>query len=201
MNAKKIFIILFLFIFYFIFYSFSYSYSVSNNLEDTLFRLHVIANSDSKEDQDLKIYIRDKVVTYLKNFSFNNKKELIEFLNSHQSELQQIIDSAIAEQGYQYTASFEIGNSYYPQKKYENIILPSGYYDGLKIKIGKAEGKNWWCVLFPPMCLIDSSTCELSEESEIILENTLSNESNSLVSSNESNYKFKFKLVDFINNL
>ncbi len=201
MNAKKIFIILFLFIFYFIFYSFSYSYSVSNNLEDTLFRLHVIANSDSKEDQDLKIYIRDKVVTYLKNFSFNNKKELIEFLNSHQSELQQIIDSAIAEQGYQYTASFEIGNSYYPQKKYENIILPSGYYDGLKIKIGKAEGKNWWCVLFPPMCLIDSSTCELPEESEIILENTLSNESNSLVSSNESNYKFKFKLVDFINNL
>lgn len=201
MNAKKIFIILFLFIFYFIFYSFSYSYSVSNNLEDTLFRLHVIANSDSKEDQDLKIYIRDKVVTYLKNFSFNNKKELIEFLNSHQSELQQIIDSAIAEQGYKYTASFEIGNSYYPQKKYENIILPSGYYDGLKIKIGKAEGKNWWCVLFPPMCLIDSSTCELPEESEIILENTLSNESNSLVSSNESNYKFKFKLVDFINNL
>ncbi len=201
MNAKKIFIILFLFIFYFIFYSFSYSYSVSNNLEDTLFRLHVIANSDSKEDQDLKIYIRDKVVTYLKNFSFDNKKELVEFLNSHQSELQQIIDSAIAEQGYQYTASFEIGNSYYPQKKYENIILPSGYYDGLKIKIGKAEGKNWWCVLFPPMCLIDSSTCELPEESEIILENTLSNESNSLVSSNESNYKFKFKLVDFINNL
>lgn len=201
MNAKKIFIILFLFIFYFIFYSFSYSYSVSNNLEDTLFRLHVIANSDSKEDQNLKIYIRDKVVTYLKNFSFNNKKELIEFLNSHQSELQQIIDSAIAEQGYKYTTSFEIGNSYYPQKKYENIILPSGYYDGLKIKIGKAEGKNWWCVLFPPMCLIDSSTCELPEESEIILENTLSNESNSLVSSNESNYKFKFKLVDFINNL
>ena len=201
MNSKKIFIILFLFIFYFIFYSFSYSYSVSNNLEDTLFRLHVIANSDSKEDQDLKIYIRDKVVTYLKNFSFDNKKELVEFLNSHQSELQQIIDSAIAEQGYQYTASFEIGNSYYPQKKYENIILPSGYYDGLKIKIGKAEGKNWWCVLFPPMCLIDSSTCELPEESEIILENTLSNESNSLVSSNESNYKFKFKLVDFINNL
>lgn len=201
MNAKKIFIILFLFIFYFIFYSFSYSYSVSNNLEDTLFRLHVIANSDSKEDQDLKIYVRDKVVTYLKNFSFHNKKELIEFLNSHQSELQQIIDSAIAEQGYQYTASYEIGNSYYPQKKYENITLPSGYYDGLKIKIGKAEGKNWWCVLFPPMCLIDSSTCELPEESEIILENALSNESNSLVSSNKSNYKFKFKLVDFINNL
>ena len=79
--------------------------------------------------------------------------------------------------------------------------MPSGYYDGLKIKIGKAEGKNWWCVLFPPMCLINKSTCELPEESELILENSLSEECNSIVSSDTQKYKFKFKIVDFFNNI
>ena len=75
-----------------------------------------------------------------------------------QKELNQVIQSAINQKGYNYNFTIEIGNSFFPQKKYENIILPSGYYDGLKIKIGKAEGKNWWCVLFPPMCLINEST-------------------------------------------
>lgn len=200
MKFKKIFIILLLFSLYFIFSSITYSYSISNDLEKNLFRLHIVANSDSDEDQNLKLYVRDIVVNYLKSNNFNTKNDLINFLNTHQSELSQIIQSAIYQKGYSYNFSIEIGNSFFPQKKYENIILPSGYYDGLKIKIGNAEGKNWWCVLFPPMCLINNSSCKLTEESELILENSLSPESNLVVSSNTQNYKFKFKIIDFFNN-
>lgn len=201
MKNKKILLILFLFILYFIFYSFSYSYSISNDLEKNIFRLHIIANSDSIEDQELKLYVRNKVIDYLHQYSFNNKSELIEFLNKNQSNLQNIIDTAIKENGYSYTSSYEIENSFYPQKQYENITLPAGNYDGLKIKIGKAAGKNWWCVLFPPMCLINDSTCSLPEESEILLNNSLSEESCSVISSNNSKYKFKFKIIELINNI
>lgn len=201
MKLKKLLIIFILFLLYFIFNSISYSYSISNNLEESLFRLHIIANSDSEEDQNLKLFVRDNIINYLKNYKFSNKEELITFLNEHETELNEIIKSSIAQKGYNYNFSFEIGNSFFPQKKYENIILPSGYYDGLKIKIGKAEGKNWWCVLFPPMCLINESTCELPEESELFLQNSLSEESNSVVSSDTQKYKFKFKIVDFFNNL
>lgn len=201
MKSKKIILILTLFILYFIFYSFSYSYSISNDLEENLFRLHILANSDSPEDQELKLYVRNKVIEYLHQYTFENKSELISFLKSNQPTLQQIIDNAIKEKGYNYTSTFEIENSFYPQKQYENITLPAGNYDGLKIKIGKAEGKNWWCVLFPPMCLINNSTCKLPEESEILLDNSLTQESNSVITSTTQNYKFKFKIIEFINNL
>lgn len=201
MKNKKILLVLIIFIFYFIFYSFSYSYSISNDLEKNLFRLHILANSDSTEDQELKLYVRNKVIDYLHQYSFNNKSELITFLNNNQLSLQKVIDDAIKEKGYSYTSSFEIENSFYPQKQYENITLPAGNYDGLKIKIGKSEGKNWWCVLFPPMCLINNSTCSLPEESEILLDNSLTEESCSVISSNSSKYKFKFKIIEFINNL
>ena len=192
MKLKKLLIVFILFLLYFIFNSISYSYSISNDLEENLFRLHIIANSDSEEDQNLKLFIRDNVINYLKNYQFSNKTELITFLKTHENELHQVIQTAINQKGYNYNFTIEIGNSFFPQKKYENIILPSGYYDGLKIKIGKAEGKNWWCVLFPPMCLINESTCELPEESELILKNSLSEECNSIVSSDTQKYKFKF---------
>lgn len=201
MKLKKLLIIFILFLLYFIFNSISYSYSISNDLEKNLFRLHIIANSDSEEDQNLKLYVRDNIINYLKKYQFSNKNELINFLNEHSAELNEVIKSSIVQKGYNYSFTIEIGNSFFPQKKYENIILPSGYYDGLKIKIGKAEGKNWWCVLFPPMCLINKSTCELPEESELILENSLSEECNSIVSSDTQKYKFKFKIVDFFNNI
>lgn len=201
MKLKKLLIIFILFLLYFIFNSISYSYSISNDLEKNLFRLHIIANSDSEEDQNLKLFVRDNVVDFLKKYKFSNKNELINFIQNHENELNEIIQSSINQKGYNYNFSIEIGNSFFPQKKYENIILPSGYYDGLKIKIGKAEGKNWWCVLFPPMCLINKSTCELPEESELILENSLSEECNSIVSSDTKKYKFKFKIVDFFNNI
>lgn len=201
MSKKNILIIIFLFLIYFIFYSFSYSHSVSQELEENLFRLHIIANSDSEEDQALKLYVRDKVVNYLHQFSFSSKSELISFINNNIAELENVVNDSINEKGYSYPFSIEISNSFFPKKDYNNIHLPAGSYDGLKIKIGESDGKNWWCVLFPPMCLIDSNTCELSQESNNILEDSISEETYSIISDEKKPCTFKFKIVDIINNL
>ena len=201
MNYKTILSILIIFISYFIFYSISYSHSISNDLQNQIFRLHIIANSNSFEDQKLKIKVRDKIVDYLQSYSFNNKDDLINYVTTHQETINNIVQKTISENGFSYRSTIEIGNSFYPKKNYNNITLPSGNYDGLKIKIGNASGKNWWCILFPPMCLINESTCELSGESENILYNNLNRESSSVIFSNSPNYKFKFKIIDFINRL
>ena len=149
----------------------------------------------------MKIKVRDKIINHLQTFSFNNKEDLINYISTHQETINNIVQETISENGFSYCSTIEIGNSFYPKKIYNNITLPSGNYDGLKIKIGSATGKNWWCILFPPMCLIDESTCKITNESENILNDNLSKESSSVIFSNTTNYKFKFKIIDFINNL
>ena len=177
------------------------THSISNNLEENLFRLRVVANSNSKIDQDLKIKVRNSILNYLSKFNLSNKEETILHLKNHQTDIETIISNIIKENGFDYTFQFEISNSFYPAKKYNSITLPSGNYDGLQIKLGNAKGENWWCILFPPMCLINSSTCELEENSNELLSNNLSNETTHIIQSSEPKYKFKFKIIDFINNL
>ena len=202
MKLKKILLIVLLFLLYFVFYSISYSHSVSSDLEEKIFRLHIIANSDSEEDQRLKIYVRDCVIDYLNSFNFETKDQMISFIEDNKSELNMVVREAITRTGYSYNSSIEIGKEFYPLKKYNNLILPSGNYDGLKIKIGNANGHNWWCVLFPPMCLIDESTCKLPEDSLQLLDDSISPETKSLISkTSHPSYKFKFKIVDFFNKL
>lgn len=201
MKLKSIILIFVLFIIYFIFNSFSYSYSISNDLEKNLFRLRVVANSNSSIDQDLKIKVRNNILNYLSNFNLSNKEETILHLKNHQSDIEKIISNTIKENGFDYGFQYEISNSFYPAKKYYSITLPSGNYDGLQIKLGKAEGENWWCILFPPMCLINSSTCELEEDSSNLLSSNLSDETTEIIQVSEPKYKFKFKIIDFINNL
>lgn len=142
MSKKNILIIIFLFIIYFIFYSFSYSYSVSQELEENIFRLHIIANSDSVEDQELKLYVRDNLIEYLHQFSFSSKEDLIKFLNENKSEIENVIQKSINEKGFSYPFTLEISNSFFPKKEYNNIELPSGIYDGLRVKIGDSERKK-----------------------------------------------------------
>lgn len=136
---KKISLITILFIIYFIIYSCFYSYSISSELEENLFRLHIIANSDSKEDQELKLYVRDNIIEYLHQFSFNSKNDIINFLKENKTDIENIVQKSLNEKGYEYPFSIEICNSFFPKKEYNNIELPSGTYDGLKVKIGDSN--------------------------------------------------------------
>ena len=197
----SIFLIFLLFIYIF-FSAMSYVTAVSNNLQKSIFRLHVIANSDSDEDQKLKYLVRDNLIEYMNTLALdiNNKEEVIKIANEHLDDFHDVARKTIVENGYDYDVSVEIGNYDFPTKTYGDISFPSGYYDALRVKIGKAEGQNWWCVMFPPLCFVNISSGIVPDSSKQILEDELSNEEYSLISSDSNEFKLKFKIIELFQN-
>lgn len=202
MKFKHILAIVFLFILFFCVLAISYSNKVFAGLENNIFRLHILANSDSNEDQELKLKVRDGILDYMKkiNQNSNNKDLTIENTKLHLDEIKEKCEQILKENGSNYEVSLEIGNFYFPTKYYGNISLPAGNYDALRIKIGEAKGQNWWCSLFPPLCFIDISSGYLSEEDSKILEDNLTDEEFTIISSSAPDIKLKFKIIELLNN-
>ena len=165
--------------------------SQSKLSNDDFIRFHVIANSDSTEDQELKLKVRDGVLAKINN-------ELVEetmashdqqdgstasldlessrqYIKDNISVIEDTAEQIIQENGYDYTVKAELGVKWIPQKTYGEVIFPSGNYEALNITIGKGKGHNWWCVLFPPLCLIDtgSSGDDASADSQEIYKEIL----------------------------
>jgi stage II sporulation protein R len=199
-KLKMICILAFLLFIYTTICAISYAKSVSEDLENSVFRLHVIANSDSKEDQNLKYIVRDKLLQYLNSYLSNTstKEDAIKIANEHLDEFKQVAINTIKEQGYSYNVNVKVGNFEFPTKTYGDISLPAGFYDALRVEIGEAKGQNWWCVMFPPLCFVDVTSGVVPEESKKELQNNLSEEEFALISDNQSsNIQFKFKLLEF----
>ena len=122
--------------------------------KDTI-RLHILANSDSEEDQALKLYIRDAVLSeFSSELSSSQSTEAArEKTLALLSDIERFAEKKCAEAGYSYAVCAELGTEWYDTREYENFTLPRGYYESLRIIIGEGEGQNWWCVMFPPLCL------------------------------------------------
>lgn len=181
----------------------SYVTAVSNSLENSIFRLHVIANSDTKEDQDLKYIVRDKLIEYMNSIAVNakNKEEAIQIAKEHLNDFSHIAKQTIIDNGYNYDVNVEIGNFSFPTKTYGDISIPAGLYDAIRVKIGNATGQNWWCVMFPPLCFVNVTSGIVPDESKKVLEDELSEEEYSLISDTDSKeIKFKFKLIELFQN-
>ena len=198
---KKYFILLFVLILFLVLSAYSYVNAISKDLCNNVFRLHVIANSDSKEDQDLKYKVRDSLIEYMKTLTsdISTKDEAILIAQNHIEEFKDLAKKVINENGYDYEVNIEIGNFSFPTKTYGDISFPSGFYDALKVVIGKGNGQNWWCVMFPPLCFVDVTSGVVPEESKENLEENLSEEEYNLVSNSENSNttNFKFKIVEF----
>lgn len=184
----------------------SYVTAVSSNLSDAVFRLHVIANSDTDEDQSLKLKVRDSLLEYMNEICSNcsTKDEAISIANAHKDDFQKIAKQTITDNGYDYSVKINIDNFYFPTKNYGDISLPAGMYDALRVEIGEAKGQNWWCVMFPSLCFVDISSGVVDDEAKENLEENLEEESYTIISDTEkSNIKFKFKIIEFFaeNNL
>ena len=196
-NIKRLLLLLFLLLLYTFICAYSYVNAVSTNIQDSVFRLHVIANSDSEEDQNLKYIVRDKVLEYINSISnnTNSKDEVINLAYQNLTEIQKIAEDTIYENGYNYSVKLNIGNFAFPTKKYGDITLPSGFYDALKIEIGKAQGQNWWCVMFPPLCFVDVTSGVVPDESKETMKENLSNEEYKLLSENNGEINFKLAQI------
>lgn len=202
---KRFLILIFLLFIYTIICAVSYVNAVSSNIESSVFRLHVIANSDSKEDQDLKYIVRDNILTYINEISKNasTKEEVIEIARNNIDTIKQIAQETVYENGYNYSVNIKIGNFAFPTKQYGDISLPAGFYDALRVEIGSASGQNWWCVMFPPLCFVDVSSGVVPEKSKEVLQENLSYEEYNLLSENQNNsdINFKFKIVELFQNI
>lgn len=122
-----------------------------------LIRLHVLANSDDPEDQKLKLKVRDAVISYLapQLEHVANIEMAREVVQDNQQQLMEVAQQVLSANGSNYPVDIKMGLYDFPLKSYGNFVLPAGQYEAVRILIGKAEGKNWWCVLFPPLCFID----------------------------------------------
>lgn len=140
-TLKRILLILLLFILYTFISAFSYAETVSADISDNVFRLHIIANSDSDEDQNLKLLVRDSILEYMKEISYDvsTKDEIISLMNNHLSNFYEIAISTIRNAGLDYDVNLSIGNFSFPTKTYGNVSLPSGMYDALRVEIGNAS--------------------------------------------------------------
>ena len=162
--------------------------------EKTL-RLHIPANSDSKEDQELKLQVRDAVIELLKDplSECKTKEDAVRVAAEMSDEIERVSDEVINENGKNYKATVTITEEYYPRRQYEGISLPAGNYTSVKIELGEAEGQNWWCVLFPQVCTQTASADEVLAEVGFT-----ANQIRLLTDQEDCEYVVKFKLLEII---
>ena len=202
-NLKMVIILTFLLFLYSSICAISYAQNISSDIANSVFRLHVIANSDSKEDQDLKYIVRDNLLSYMNSIckDCKSKQEAISIVEENKNKFEEIATNTIKENGYSYNVKINIGNFEFPTKNYGDISLPAGYYDALRVEIGEAKGQNWWCVMFPPLCFVDISSGIVPDESKDVMKDNLTEEEFALVSdSSDHKVQFKFKLLEFFTN-
>lgn len=170
----------------------------SQNQYEGIVRLHVLANSDTVEDQALKLKVRDAVIEYMeKQDDLNSAGEAREYLSENLNRLEKIAEGVIASEGYDYSARADLGVRYIPEKAYGGITFPAGNYEALNITIGRGEGENWWCVLFPPLCLLEEGT---ATDDEVVSGDESSEGNNDDEGSPEARkLRLRWKLAEILN--
>ena len=164
--------------------------AASNEIRSETLRLHIIANSDSEADQNLKIKVRDAVLEATGELfaEVSGKTEAIAAAEFSANDIKAIAEKTIAEEGFDYTVQVEITEMWFETRTYENFSLPAGDYDAVRIIIGSGEGKNWWCVMYPALCIPGAEEAIEKYEENI-----------GFVSG--SGYEIRFKIIEIIEEL
>lgn len=162
-----------------------------------LIRFHVRANSDSEADQNLKMQVKDAVVKYMEELLRDSEdvNESAELIRDNMNEILETAMKVIHENGYDYDAAGYMVKEYFPLRVYGDIALPPGEYTAFRIDIGNAEGKNWWCVLYPPLCFVDITHGVVPDEAKEQLKNVIGDEGYTAADT----YSVEFKYLKFLN--
>ena len=176
-----------------------------NDIEDSVLRLHIVANSDSDEDQALKLKVRDEVVERC-GFLFENcvsAEQSIKTAADNIGFIKYVAEQVITENGYNYDADCQVTHCSFPTKQYERpgdgvVSLPRGEYNALNIKIGAAKGKNWWCVMYPPLCFVDGVASVPDETDELLKSQLTASEYELITESDRPEIKIKFKIAELL---
>ncbi len=184
-------------------FSVVYANKTQDDISKNVIRLHIIANSDSEKDQEIKYKIRDEIIEYSKDKfeSLKTKEDFEKVFIDQCNEIELITQKILEENGASYLASASYEKVYIPRKCYNGLSLPEGSYDGLIVRLGNAKGKNWWCVAYPPLCFTEDTCGDLTPEAIIYLKDNLSRESFSLITENGFDIEYKFKIVELCQKL
>ena len=165
-----------------------------DQLADKVVRLHILANSDSEEDQALKLRVRDRVLERATELleQTGDRREAADVLQSHLPELERIAAEEISACGYEYDLTAEVTNTMFPTKEYDGFTLPAGEYLALRIIIGEGNCHNWWCVVFPPLCTTAAADVPASA-----LAAGFDEEEVALVTEENESYVLKFKAMEW----
>lgn len=195
---------------------------LQQGIAEEVLRFHVLANSDSEEDQQVKYLVRDGVIAWVekemraqeaakiqaadtekqetgsnrksvKNQTADKKQEMEQFLGEHLSEITQLADQILAENGFSYHAEARIENCYFPDRTYGGCTFPAGWYRALRICLGEAKGQNWWCVLYPKLCFADCLHGAVGEEEMQELEKVLTVEEYESLLRQPGKWKISFR--------
>lgn len=155
-------------------------------LSEQVLRLHVIANSDSAEDQKVKLLVRDAIVDLFTSelSQMNGITQALEYAKNNMDLIQKTADEILKREGFDYRSKIEVSQSLFPEKKYGDITFPAGIYTAVRVTLGEGKGQNWWCVLYPPLCFLNVKTDKISSQENTEDTNTI---------------KIKWKLSEWFN--
>lgn len=168
---------------------------LQTDIAEKIIRFHIIADNDSEEAQNLKLRMKEKTLSFLKTFldGSETKAETEVILKEHLSDITAYITQEIQREGYSYEVKTELTTCYFPIKEYGSLTFPAGYYEALEVKIGQAQGKNWWCVMYPNLCFVDGTYAVISNEVKQELSSILTKEEyNELLEGGKTKVKFRF---------
>ncbi|MBQ9742764.1 MAG: stage II sporulation protein R [Ruminococcus sp.] len=159
-------------------------------ISDSVFRVHILANSDSKQDQALKLKVRDAVIAHGETLlsDVHSKDEAMEIVSKNIDDFVSVAEQVVIDEGFDYEVTALIDKVWFDTRYYGDITMPSGVYDALRICIGKAQGKNWWCVMYPSLCLYAASDTDS-------LDKSLTAPQYRILSS-DGKYEFRLKIVE-----
>jgi len=172
-------------------------------IAEEIIRLHVIANSDSKEDQALKMEVKEEIVNFLRAEMGNAKTvdEARKVIQNNMSEIEKIAEEKMTGEGYKYEAKAELAPCYFPIKQYGDMTFPAGEYEALRVKLGESQGKNWWCVMYPSLCFVDSTYQVVPDSSKEKLKQSLTAEEYDLLLDGGEEITYSSKIWEWVQNL
>lgn len=177
-----------------------YAAKIQKEIASQILRFHVVANSDSVIDQSLKLVIKDTLTNALKPElkSAHNLDDARRIIEHNLSTLESLSNQVIKEHGFSYETKASITKGYFPLKVYGDLSLPPGEYEAIRIELGEANGQNWWCIMYPPLCFVDSTYSVVPDSSKEQLKELLSEEEyHSIFTKKDIKIKIRLKLFSF----
>lgn len=177
---------------------------VTNSISDQVIRFHVVANSDTVEDQLLKQRVKDEVIDFMQPLikKCNSVDDTREVIKANLPKIKKVAEQVVIDSQKDYDIYVALDKANFPIKKYGDILFPAGEYEACRVVIGEGKGENWWCVMYPPLCYVDAASGVVPLEGKEALKKELNEEQYNLVANQkEIRYEVRFKIIDTINSI